>query len=262
MLIVYSVLVTFLFIGCDNKADVKPAANSETKTQTTQTAIGAIAPSGTRSGTVITTLNSAGYTYIEVDENGNKLWIAAPQTNINIGDKVSFPDGSMMSQFKSKSLDRVFDKIMFVSGVSTGSSPGGSNAASPYSQSSDPHQANNNSPIPKSKSIESPASGSITKAEGGYTVEELFSKNNELNGKAVKVRGKVVKVSLNIMGVNWVHIQDGSGGKDTNDVTFTTNEQTPEVGSTVLAEGTLAANKNFGAGYLYAVIIEKSTFTQ
>jgi len=37
-----------------------------------------------------------------------------------------------------------------------------------------------------------------------------------------------------------------------------TTKDTPTVGQTVLIEGTVSTNKDFGAGYTYAVIVEKA----
>lgn len=102
------------------------------------------------------------------------------------------------------------------------------------------------------------AEKAITKAKGGYTVEELFAKKDKLSGKKVTVRGKVAKFSPGIMGKNWIHLQDGSGKQGTNDMTVTTN-QTAAVGDIVLITGNLVTNKDFGAGYKYEVIIEEAT---
>ena len=98
----------------------------------------------------------------------------------------------------------------------------------------------------------------IKKAKGGYTVEELYVKKNELNGKKVAVRGKVVKFNSGIMGKNWIHLQDCSGKQGTNDITITTN-QSVKAGDTILATGNLAINKDFGGGYNYEVIVEEAT---
>ena len=99
---------------------------------------------------------------------------------------------------------------------------------------------------------------SIKKAKGGYTVEELFSKQKELSGAKINVRGKGVKFSSGIMGKNWIHLQDGTGSAGTNDITVTTN-QTAQVGKIVLINGTLTTNKDFGFGYKYDVIIEEAS---
>ena len=69
------------------------------------------------------------------------------------------------------------------------------------------------------------------------------------------MRGKVVKFSANIMGKNWVHLQDGTGESGINDLTVTTSAVVNK-GDTVLVSGVLVIDKDFGYGYSYDVIIE------
>ena len=85
---------------------------------------------------------------------------------------------------------------------------------------------------------------------------------SSLAGQSVKVRGQVVKYNSEILGKNWLHLRDGSGsvGKNDNDLMVTTSTKV-KVGDTVLVEGTVSLNKDFGAGYKYAVIIEDAKVT-
>jgi len=105
----------------------------------------------------------------------------------------------------------------------------------------------------------------VEKAKGAdaYTVSETYEKAGKLDKKTVSVRGKVVKVSKGIMGKNWVHLQDGSGdaGKGTNNL-VATSQDVPKVGDVVTAKGTLYKDKDFGAGYVYKVIVEEATVKQ
>ncbi len=117
-------------------------------------------------------------------------------------------------------------------------------------------------PIEKSAGdATAPAAGSIAKTNDG-TVADLYAKKDELAGKQVTLRGKVMKFSPMIMGKNWIHVQDGSGeaSAGNNDMTVTTS-QSANVGDTVLVKGTLVANKDFGAGYSYDVIVEDAEVT-
>jgi len=73
----------------------------------------------------------------------------------------------------------------------------------------------------------------------------------------VKVRGKIVKVARNIMGKNWIHIQDGTGSADKGNFDLTvTTKASPQPGEVVTVTGKLTKEKDFGFGYHYAVIIE------
>ena len=69
-------------------------------------------------GVVLETLQAAGYSYIHVQENGNSIWLAAPVTALEKGQKISWNSGAPMRNFSSKSLNRTFDEIYFVSKVS------------------------------------------------------------------------------------------------------------------------------------------------
>ena len=100
----------------------------------------------------------------------------------------------------------------------------------------------------------------ITAVEGGQTVATLFEKKAELAGKPVKVRGKVVKFTPEIMGKNWIHLQDGTGAAGNNDLTVTTSASA-QMGDTVTISGTLSVDKDFGYGYAYDVIIEDAEVT-
>ncbi len=101
----------------------------------------------------------------------------------------------------------------------------------------------------------------ITKAEGGKTVAELFAEKDALAGTQVTVRGRVVKTNAGIMGKNWVHVRDGSGTDDANDLTVTIAGALPSVGDTVVVSGQLSVNKDYGMGYQYGVIIEDADMT-
>ncbi len=90
------------------------------------------------------------------------------------------------------------------------------------------------------------------------TVESLFLKKEELNGKQVQIKGKVVKVTNGVMNRNFLHVQDGTGQKGTNDITVT-SQQTARIGDEVVVTGHLVSDLDFGAGYTYPLLIEKAT---
>lgn len=55
------------------------------------------------------------YTYLLVQQKQNRIWIAGPVVNVKKGDRVGFSQGVTMARFYSKSLQRNFDEIRFVS---------------------------------------------------------------------------------------------------------------------------------------------------
>ena len=47
------------------------------------------------SGKVLETMNAGGYTYINVDNGSEKIWAAAPQFAVKVGEKVNVPEGRL-----------------------------------------------------------------------------------------------------------------------------------------------------------------------
>jgi hypothetical protein len=201
-----------------------------------------------KTGIVLESMNAGGYTYVHVDTGTEQIWAAAPQFAVQTGDPVVVPAGMPMSNHHSNTLDRTFETVYFVDsvivgGVSEGSMPTGMPAGHP--------------PItaPEAKQIDFTG---LRKADGGKTVEEVFSAKDELSGKKVTLRAKVVKFSPQIMGKNWIHLQDGTGGEGNNNLTITSGDFA-QVGDTVLVSGTLTTDKDFGFGYHYPVLVEDAT---
>ena len=76
-----------------------------------------VKPGAGHKGKVLETMDSGGYTYVLIEEKGEKLWVAAMQTPVKVGDTVEFPDSPPMVNFQSKTLKRTFDKIIFAPGL-------------------------------------------------------------------------------------------------------------------------------------------------
>lgn len=253
---------------------VFPAADAAAATQEAAPAAKANA-SATASGTVVETMNSAGYTYMLVEKGTGKTWVAIPATTVAKGDKVDYYQGMVMEKFTSKTLNRTFDNLVFSPGL-VGQKTGMAQQPAQQPASNDSFTAAVNAeknagqaPAPVMQKSAGSAGAiapleeiSIAKstAANGYTVGEIFAKAKELNGKKVQVHGKVVKFSPMIMGKNWIHLQDGTGNpmQNSHDLVVTTKESV-EVGAIVTVEGVLAADKDFGAGYKYAAIIEDAS---
>ncbi|WP_143708528.1 hypothetical protein [Methylococcus capsulatus] len=70
--------------------------------------------------TVIDVINVAQYTYLEVKQDKQSQWIAAPSVEVKKGDVVRFDGGVEMKDFHSKTLDRTFPSIVFVNRVVVG----------------------------------------------------------------------------------------------------------------------------------------------
>lgn len=217
--------------------------------------VGANTGPGSVNGTVVETMNTSGYTYIQVDTGKDKIWAAAPEFQVKVGDLVTVPTGMLMRNHQSKTLNRTFEEIYFVGKISVA---GAEQSTPQVPETAKAKGAPHENIVPDAPNDMDFAG--IKKPEGGKTVAELYAEKDSLSGKEVTVRGKVVKFSPSIMGTNWIHLQDGTGGEGTNDLTVTTDAKVT-VGDTVLVKGVLATDKDFGYGYKYTIIIENSNVT-
>jgi len=231
-------------------------------------------------GTVVETMNSSGYTYLLVDAAQGKIWVAIPETPVKVGQAVTCTPGMTMKNFASKTLNRSFETIVFSPGLDQGTSPAPSPPVAAQAKEggagfSEALQAEkgagrtgavNDAAMEKSAGsvgaiVPSATDVNVNKAPGpdSYSVAECFDQAKELNSKSVRVRGKVMKISRMIMGKNWLHIQDGTGNPLNNqhDLVVTTEDE-PTEGTVVTVAGVLSANRDFGAGYKYEVIIENA----
>ena len=263
---------SFLLAGCgsdqgNNETVAEEAAPHAAQMPEGHAPVPDSVPGAFISGTIVETMNSGGYSYVLLDTGEARVWVAGPETaGLEVGDKISAPDGMEMKDFRANSLDRTFASILFVGSLNTGDAPAGG-AMNPHGGGMPGMGAMGGGDKGAGQGIN--ANAVVAKAEikqldkpaGGYSVADVYAKADQLGGQTIKVRGKVIKFSPRIMGTNWVHIQDGSGDAETSDLTVTT-DATVAQGDVVLVEGVLAVDKDFGAGYKYHVIVEKAQVTK
>ena len=182
------------------------------------------------------------YTYLFVNNSERDFWIAAGKTEVKVGETVYFKDPMVMTNFKSEELDQEFEQILFVQTISL----------SPQLEKSLPldslHQMDK-------KVVELKDTIKVDPAPGGITIGDLYKNQTAYANKKVIVRGQVVKVNNNIMDRNWVHLKDGTSNEGKSDLTITTLKEV-KVGAIVTLEGIVALNKEYGAGYVYPLIVE------
>ncbi len=112
--LVFAVCVLFfvIAIGCNSTKKDAPAPASQTQ-PAANTAPAAIS----LSGKVVETMNSGGYTYVSLEDNGKKTWVAIPATAVKVGQEVTCQPGMEMKNFTSKTLNRTFESIIFSGGI-------------------------------------------------------------------------------------------------------------------------------------------------
>lgn len=194
-------------------------------------------------GTVQEVLEAGGYTYLRLKpKKGPEVWAAIMKTPIKKGAWVELEPGFEMKNFGSKMLKRTFKSVIFTSGIV---------GAAKKIKTEKPAETKNL----KDEAVK------VKKASGenAYTISEIYGKRAALHEKEILVRGKVVKFSEEIMGRNWVHLQDGTGTRKagTHDLLVTTQES-PQVGDVVTFSGTVLKDQDFGSGYAYKVLVGKA----
>ncbi|MCM3877228.1 MAG: nucleotide-binding protein [Thermoanaerobaculia bacterium] len=274
------VLALVFFAGCGKKpaapaagaanpdspahgAPLKASAPAAVIPQAPQPALAAV------SGVVEETLDASDYTYMRLKTGAGEIWAAVTKTPVKKGDRVTVVNAMSMDGFESKTLNRKFERIVF---GSLGDENAGAPAApvSAHGGAAEASKGARGAPLaaPHAKVADGSADApdvKVPKAEGkdARTVAQVFAERARLKDKTVTVRGKVVKANTGIMGRNWYHIRDGSGSREKkdDDLTVTTGDPAA-VGDIVVVRGVVHVDKDFGAGYLYPVVLEDAKVTK
>jgi len=229
---IYIVLISvFLFTSCNkNNKEYVPMQNENPTAHKVK---------------VNEVLQTGSYTYLNVTENQDEFWMAVGRTDVNEGEELYYDNATEMKDFRSKDLDRTFDRILFVDAISSG----------PIISKFQPKDSLYHKKKHKEEVIEDIQ---VDVAPGGITIAELYKNRKKYENTKVIIRGKVVKTNNGIMDRNWVHLKDGTSDGNKSDLTFTTQELV-EVGPIVTFEGVVTLDKDYGAGYIYPLVVENAT---
>lgn len=235
LLVILAILVGFS--GCVKKNKVPTAQNS--------------ANPAMHEVKVAEVIQTSNYTYLKVSDNGAESWLAVTSQEAAAGETYYYDQALEMKNFNSKELNRTFETIYFVQGLSKtpvaapatsggmGGAMGGSMAAGHTGTTADAMK----------EGI------SVSPAENGVSIAKLYTDRASFGGKTIKMKGQVVKVNEEVMGKNWIHIQDGTKDGENFDLTITTLDLV-KVDDVVTFEGIITLKKDFGAGYFYELIME------
>jgi hypothetical protein len=244
-------LVLVAALGCQSK---KSDAIVAAPTQPTAVGMAAAAPAVAGqglTGKVLERLDAPPYCYLRIQTAKGEIWAAVPQEKVAKGAEVTVVNPMVMNNFESKTLNRTFPEVFF---GTLGSADGAAAAAAPAAAPSTPM-------APGTPVATAVAVGKVAKATGAdaRTVAETWAQKGALKEKTVTIRGQVVRYNPGVMGKNWLHLQDGSGeaAKGTHDITVTSQDPATK-GDVVTIKGTVRLDKDFGAGYTYALIVEEA----
>ncbi|MBU2904573.1 SH3-like domain-containing protein [Arenibacter algicola] len=196
-------------------------------------------------------LPTSRYVYLRVTEGGEKFWIATRKQEVEKGEVYFYRNGLLKTNFESKEYNKVFDTIYLISNL----------------VAEDHAKHVGNLPPNTAKTVKTNTqkedipthTNKVVEHKGTLKIAELVKDFKKYEGHTVQISGKCVKSNANIMGRNWIHIQDGS--KNDFDLVVTSNTFVPE-GEVVTFRAVVGLNRDFGAGYKYDLILENGTLVQ
>lgn len=204
----------------------------------------------TGSGIVAETMTSGGYVYVRLAEDNT--WVASSPIAVTVGDKVTYSGGMTMKDFHSRTLDRTFDFILFAGRLEVINPVNGDAHAN--TEPNDPLA------VDKSAVPVAPFAGEIAPLEGGKTIAEIHIGLEQMKDQPISLRARVMKISLEVVGKNWVTLQDGTGTAPADKLIATTLE-IPNVGDLVTVAGVIHTDVDLGSGYSYSVLLEEASFS-
>lgn len=230
----FGLVLLLLFMACDSKPTVVEPVGQTSGTSAPSSNI-----SSEISHKVIVeeVLQTSKYTYLFVKEGEQSQWIAISKAEISKGVEVVYTGGLKMKAFQSSELNRTFDELLLVSNIKLANAQGSNLFEDLQKGKTD---------APKEK---------IQVIDGAVKLADLFSNPEKYKGKKIIVSGRCTKINFQIMGKNWIHLEDESGSKSSLTIT---SQDALEVGRSGVFEGVIALNKDFGAGYKYDVILEEA----
>lgn len=239
-LVTFSLLAT-MAAGC---SATKPEAAASDSSRPAAQSSTSIVAGGTITGTVREVIPVESYLYLRLDTGNGEVWTAVNESKLSVGDAVVVYNVMLMEQFASPTLKRTFARIYF----------GSLQPVVPASDAAIATTTGLAAGVDARVGVVAPAAGS-----GANTIGTLWRRKDPLVGTTVAVRGVVVKYNADVMGKNWIHLQDGSGdpAAGTHDLAATTLEAA-SLGDTITLLGTIRTNVDVGAGYKYVLLLENA----
>jgi GW (Gly-Tryp) dipeptide domain len=182
-------------------------------------------------------LEAGGYTYLRADENNKEVWLAIVKANIVAGNIYTYEDAAPMKNFKSRELNRTFDEVLFVAKLTL--------------------KGNNGGITTDKKKLAEEKKANTLSAKGNVSLSDLYKYKESFAGKTIRITGTVTKFNANILGKNWIHVEDGSLKKNPSDIIVTIDEEV-KIGDKVICEGQITTDRDFGSGYKFDVMMENA----
>ena len=262
-----SIILMYMVQGCGSNQSNEAVIPVVNVPATTETHLSSNVTQEPKKVTVLEVIQVVNYSYMRVKDGEKELWIASPTIETKAGEIVYYQNGMLMKDFESKELKRTFNEIVFVDQVSkdkSGPAPVKETAvAVPNTEAQIPanNMPANHEPAPKTGSSKETIKLNIKiePAANGVRIADILKSPKSYEGKKVIVKGKITKYTAEVMGKNWVRIQDGSDYKGKFELVLTTSHDLKNVENATF-EGIVTLNKDLGYGYFYEILVEDAKF--
>jgi hypothetical protein len=236
--LIFVMLVTGLMIsGCTDKTPASQSTGHFTPTvKPADVSIGEVLSNPLEydyiqiNGTVNQTMNVSGYTYVEVTDGTDSIWVAGYPTKLDKGTQIA-ATGSLMKNFHSSTLNMTFYVILFAEEISDGTQ------SMPYST-----YDRGNTII---------GTINVTPVEGSTRIEQIKAHASTLSGQEVKVTAVVVKC-VELVNETFLTLEDGTGQLKARCPDHFEVSQ----GDNVVVTGMVTTDVDFGMGSYYDVLLQ------
>ena len=180
------------------------------------------------------------YVYLKVEEGSDTYWIATGPGAITAGAPYVFNEAVVKTDFRSATLDREFDSIYLVTQLV------------PAVRKKELKRMRFN-PHANASEKDTSQAGEETGQIQKVSLNELLEDARRFENQQIEINGICTKVNTNIMDRNWIHLK--SNPEDTREV-VATSSHAPPVGESITLQAVVRLDKDFGAGYIYPILLE------
>lgn len=200
---------------------------------------------------ILETKDAGAYTYIKVSEDKEEYWVAVSAAPLKVGQTITIKEQVWMKNFKSKTLNETFEKILFADYERKGIK-GADNVHNIHGKMIKKKQESLR-PDPKFNE------GLVISKEAPVktTLTDLFKNKEKYKNKNVEVEADVIQVSNKVKGNTWVKIYDG---KEAVIFRSPNEDEKIAIGDKVKVTGTINTDVDYGFGFAYEVIGVNSKF--
>lgn len=188
------------------------------------------------------------YVYVKVNEGSDTFWIATGQGSITAGASYVFNEAVVKKDFRSAELDREFDSIYLVTQFLPATRKKelkrlrfNPHANAAEAETDDSHDGKETNQVQK------------------VTLSELLKEPKRFENQQIEISGICTKVNANIMDRNWIHLKSN---RDDAQGVVATSSHSPLAGESITLKAIVRLDKDFGAGYVYPILLEDAILVE